>query len=673
MTTPWFGHSPKTATQDATINNMALSKTPRHLMITTPVAAANTMVALSTTPRFNFSPKVMAHDAAMIDLSRSILEREAAINSIQRELSYKKQQRRVGDALNGNDAYTLLLVKSREREEELRVAAHENQLLGESVIALRKQVHDMKIQEHKNAMGIVHTAKKDAEQKSMAKKIASLQSEINSQREAFLMAEEIIKETDELIEQLKFEKHEITKKSELLEGTVKRLSAVLTEYEKRIGDMVEENEHLIEEAKVVTEEMESKDKFLCVQGERIDEQNVLIKQYEKRFLTKGMDVPKSTSFIKIASAFFLLCFNLFTCPAFFVLVLARADEGDRLWSKIEEREKKFKDREIIVGVLRDENSNLLCEKKKLQAEINELKQCFEMANVKMSTNGDKIFMPWLMSQLRENVTLKEKVKELEEIIRCNGYTVKAAAAETDLKMMEKKLALEMEALKKVIEMLKGQLVGVEDFEVPVFLGKLEEALLVFGRDVTIKPPIMDVLSSESLEIMSLNPVNTHDSWVKSRCFACKKVDGIFKGDMDYNDDYDDDDEYSDEEADFEDEDEDEFDFEDEEEEEEEEEAAEKDDEEEENDEEEEEDDEEEEEEDDEEEEVEEVKNNDEYDEDGAEVTKGHVKKQNDACVYEDENDIHIEKVHQLVSGWDNPEDWRKWVSPPTSPRIARAE
>jgi hypothetical protein len=369
----------------------------------------------------------------------------------------------------------------------------------------------------------------------------------------------------------------------------------------------------------------------------------------------------------------LLCFNLFTCPAFFVLVLARADEGDRLWSKIEEREKKFKDREIIVGVLRDENSNLLCEKKKLQAEINELKQCFEMANVKMSTNGDKIFMPWLMSQLRENVTLKEKVKELEEIIRCNGYTVKAAAAETDLKMMEKKLALEMEALKKVIEMLKGQLVGVEDFEVPVFLGKLEEALLVFGRDVTIKPPIMDVLSSESLEIMSLNPVNTHDSWVKSRCFACKKVDGIFKGDMDYNDDYDDDDEYSDEEADFEDEDEDEFDFEDEEEEEEEEEAAEKDDEEEENDEEEEEDDEEEEEEDDEEEEVEEVKNNDEYDEDGAEVTKGHVKKQNDACVYEDENDIHIEKVHQLVSGWDNPEDWRKWVSPPTSPRIARAE
>ena len=327
---------------------------------------------------------------------------------------------------------------------------------------------------------------------------------------------------------------------------------------------------------------------------------------------------------------------------------------------------------------------MICEKKTLQAEINELKQCFEMANVKTSTNGEKIFMPWLMSQLRENVTLKEKVKELEEIIHCKGYTVKAAAAETDLKMMEKKLASEMEKLKKVIEMLKGQLVGNEDFEVPVFLGKLEEALLVFGHDVTIKPPIMDILSSESLEIMSLNPDNTHDSWVKPRCFACKKVEGAFKEDMDYYDDYDDDDEYSDEEADFEDEDEDECEFGDddydddddndeEEEEEEEEEAAEKDDEEEEEEDYDEEEDNEEDEEVEEEEEVEEVNNNDEYDEDGAEVTKAHVKKQNDARAYEDKNDIHIEKVHQLVSGWDNPEDWRKWVSPPTSPRIARAE
>jgi hypothetical protein len=33
----------------------------------------------------------------------------------------------------------------------------------------------------------------------------------------------------------------------------------------------------------------------------------------------------------------------------------------------------------------------------------------------------------------------------------------------------------------------------------------------------------------------------------------------------------------------------------------------------------------------------------------------------------DGDDVHIQKVHKLLSDWDNPEDWRKWVSPPTSP------
>ena len=31
------------------------------------------------------------------------------------------------------------------------------------------------------------------------------------------------------------------------------------------------------------------------------------------------------------------------------------------------------------------------------------------------------------------------------------------------------------------------------------------------------------------------------------------------------------------------------------------------------------------------------------------------------------DDVHIEKVHKLLSDWDNPEDWRQWVSPPSSP------
>ena len=193
-------------------------------------------------------------------------------------------------------------------------------------------------------------------------------------------------------------------------------------------------------------------------------------------------------------------------------MLARADETDRLWSKIEEREKKFNAREIIVGVLRDENSNLLCEKNKLQAEVDQLKRCFEMANENLGSPGHEDQMPWLMSQLRENVTLKEKVDELEEIIRCNGYTVKAAAAEHDFKVMETKLALEVEELTKVIEMLKRQQGGADDVEVPVLLGKLEEALLMFGREVE-NHSVFTVTSDVSV-------CSKEESW-DSGCFAWK--------------------------------------------------------------------------------------------------------------------------------------------------------
>jgi hypothetical protein len=163
-------------------------------------------------------------------------------------------------------------------------------------------------------------------------------------------------------------------------------------------------------------------------------------------------------------------------------------------------------------VLRDENSNLLCEKKKLQAEVDQLKRCFDMVNVNLGSPGHEDQMPWLMSQLRENASLKEKVDELEEIICCKGYTVKAAAAEHDFKVMETKLALEVEELTKVIDMLKGQLGGIDDVEVPVFLGKLEEALLMFGREVGNH----SVFTANS----DISVCSKEDSW-DSGCFTWK--------------------------------------------------------------------------------------------------------------------------------------------------------
>ena len=38
--------------------------------------------------------------------------------------------------------------------------------------------------------------------------------------------------------------------------------------------------------------------------------------------------------------------------------MARADEGERLWSRIEEREKKYQQGEVAMCALRDENARL---------------------------------------------------------------------------------------------------------------------------------------------------------------------------------------------------------------------------------------------------------------------------------------------------------------------------
>ncbi|KAL3822212.1 hypothetical protein ACHAXA_000652 [Cyclostephanos tholiformis] len=198
----------------------------------------------------------------------------------------------------------------------------------------------------------------------------------------------------------------------------------LKQNEKRISVIEEENARLVEENERLINEVKKGEKML--------------KTYETRFLAKGVDVPKP-----------------------------RADEGERLWTRIEEREKKFKFKEIVIEVLRNENTDLRCEKQELQAEIEKLKKCFGMVNDNLDSPANEDQMPWLMSQLRENVSLKEKVDELEEIIRCKGYTVKAAAAERDFNVMKAKLALKKEELTKVIEMLKGQLVKLDDLLVDI--------------------------------------------------------------------------------------------------------------------------------------------------------------------------------------------------------------
>jgi len=111
---------------------------------------------------------------------------------------------------------------------------------------------------------------------------------------------------------------------------------------------------------------------------------------------------------------------------------------------MKEREKRFAERKVLVGTLRDENASLKHDKKKLQTEIDELKNCLETFNIQLGDIGGKLRMPWLLSQLRDNVSLKERVTELEEIIHSGGYTIKAAEAERDYRKKKFELAAEIE-------------------------------------------------------------------------------------------------------------------------------------------------------------------------------------------------------------------------------------
>jgi chromosome segregation ATPase len=169
-----------------------------------------------------------------------------------------------------------------------------------------------------------------------AKKVASLEEEGKSQREAMLVAEETIKKKDELIEQLKQEKVVITKKltetetqvaktakkvasleeksksqreaMSVAEDTIKEKDELIVQLKQqgKNSRFMDENERLIEEAKKATHAMESSDILINAQRHRIEELETLLNTYEKRFLTKDVDVPKSTSFVVDYLIYFFL-------------------------------------------------------------------------------------------------------------------------------------------------------------------------------------------------------------------------------------------------------------------------------------------------------------------------------------------------------------------------------
>lgn len=313
MSTPRNSNTLKVSTQDITVVRAALAsprrstptqaglvKVPHTVFVDLEPKMASTLspsqsrarkiledsarrLATSKSPRTPrrsiFSPKAKTEDDAIMELSLSIKHREAEVNSIQ------QKQQRLAEVTNGsNDAYTLLLVQYMEREEELRVALNEKKALGENVSTLKKQVIELKKFGNKNATDVEKMVKMEEEWRAMAKKVTTLQMEITLQNRAIVTIEDMIKKKNSEIERVTREKEDVINERIQLEDTVKTLSKVKEE-----ADITEAK------AGAAMAALENNAILISMQKERLQEQSMLIKTYEKRFLTKGMDLPKSKS------------------------------------------------------------------------------------------------------------------------------------------------------------------------------------------------------------------------------------------------------------------------------------------------------------------------------------------------------------------------------------------
>lgn len=312
---------------------------------------------------------------------------------------------------------------------------------------------------------------------------------------------------DKMIESLKQEKAKMKEKSIALEETKKALSDEIAMYKKMlqtskilaegqkhiheendhaVSDLKEKNADLWKKWKKESYNVKCKDTLLAMQRQRLEEQENLIKNYEKKFPSGIVDIPKRALFHGIYSPFLCrYCLVAHICAYSHVhniSVLDRIDESERLWSKISMREINFKDRKITIGNQREEIAILNVEKEKLQDEVDQMRKCFASLQLKLRETGDKIDMVWLLSKLREKARLKERNDELEEIIVGKGYTVKAADAEIDLRKREVELATEIKEYDAVMENLRGYAKDVDNIELTELLDKLQVALLVLGPE-----------------------------------------------------------------------------------------------------------------------------------------------------------------------------------------------
>jgi len=144
-------------------------------------------------------------------------------------------------------------------------------------------------------------------------KMAKMENVENMQRDAIKEVKETMKQKNTLISTLKQEKEELSEKTITLEKTVKSLTDEIARYEAIVlnskvlaenqSSLINENEKTIRCLEQKNTELwtkwnndsstiKCKDTLLDMQRQRLEEQENLLKIYETKFMSKGVDVLK---------------------------------------------------------------------------------------------------------------------------------------------------------------------------------------------------------------------------------------------------------------------------------------------------------------------------------------------------------------------------------------------
>jgi chromosome segregation ATPase len=448
--------------------------------------------------------KKLSQQSIINELTKQLAEREAELRAVTREKAAldSKRSNIKGSSVELEKAYESLMAHMGKREEEFRAVAQKNEHLIKRQHELEKitrELHNtMKFQRslmHEKNDKLNELQKQlqehDADgNKEVDKLRRQVTVALDSQRAAVSEKNVLLGKltaAEQTVSQMQAEidQHVEWQNETMMKATEQE--KVITEKEARISMLAAKNNELraeiehqrefVREAKARGEQKDSmlesaQEEINMLHAriedlsEKISEQKRVIHVFEQRFVTKGQDILELN---------------------------AKVEQADKVWAKIEEREKKFVLKECTNHLLREENDNLRLEEKKLKSEIDELNGAFEQYKLHFAQDGEKVDMAYFLSKLRETVKLNNRISQLEKIVEEKGYVADVYKAECDLRAKERNVVAGIEAVGQVLSMLKSVL-DEEEVEAPRVIGKLEESLLLW-QEKTISP--VNIMSDAS--------------------------------------------------------------------------------------------------------------------------------------------------------------------------------